>query len=468
MFKKWTFAIGLLLIAGLSAFYLFNGVEEHPAQAGSGDNVKGFAWSSNIGWISFNSYNCDQPTENGTTESNLVFPNCPAGQTVVDYGVHIDLITGEVRGEAWSSNLGWIDFSLTNAEAASAPDDPKVPARYNPATQELEGWAKATTLGNDGWIKMSTDDTTSPWHGHGARIDGEELRGWVWNGNGALNSGIGWISLNCLDDPLATVCNYAVTIDIPNNPPTATDINVSQVGDPCAEGQHVRQFALRWIFDDPDAGDEQSQYKIRLVKLETGGETQVWEITCSETDYLNGLAECQTNPVGTGNFNYMLNCSNLDCTSGEFQYDTRYKIFLEVFDAEGLSSGEIEMVDASDTDGDGYENTFTTASHEYPEPYITMSNLDPSALENVRLDALDPIKPTIWHDSGNVTARQFLWSSPDPDVNIISPGDSLTDAVFQQVGDRNVTLEVWDDAGYNCATSTMVQVRQRLPNWEER
>ena len=54
-----------------------------------GDNrLAGFAWSSNIGWVSF---------------------NCRDVNTNIEYGVTSDLI-GNLNGYAWSENIGWIDF----------------------------------------------------------------------------------------------------------------------------------------------------------------------------------------------------------------------------------------------------------------------------------------------------------------------------------------------------------------------
>ena len=58
--------------------------------AGEDHNMSGYAWSSNIGWISFNCTNDD---------------TC----STVNYGVHKDE-DGTIVGYAWSSNIGWIRF----------------------------------------------------------------------------------------------------------------------------------------------------------------------------------------------------------------------------------------------------------------------------------------------------------------------------------------------------------------------
>ncbi|MBU1015185.1 hypothetical protein KKI17_01990 [Patescibacteria group bacterium] len=79
----------LLLVALFWGALLF--FEEEFVQAGSGDNVEGWAWAdAPIGWISFNS----------TTDGGPI-----------NYGVNVDGAAGEFSGYAWSETLGWIRFN---------------------------------------------------------------------------------------------------------------------------------------------------------------------------------------------------------------------------------------------------------------------------------------------------------------------------------------------------------------------
>jgi len=78
--------VAILIIATL---LLLNVQGIKKAQAGTGDNVSGWAWSENIGWISFNN----------TT-----------GGGGVNYGVNIGS-DGIFSGYAWSENIGWISFN---------------------------------------------------------------------------------------------------------------------------------------------------------------------------------------------------------------------------------------------------------------------------------------------------------------------------------------------------------------------
>jgi hypothetical protein len=62
-------------------------------------NLTGYAWSENAGWISFscaNTASCD----------------------VADYGVEINLETGKFTGQGWGENIGWINFDYAGFENA--------------------------------------------------------------------------------------------------------------------------------------------------------------------------------------------------------------------------------------------------------------------------------------------------------------------------------------------------------------
>ena len=87
--------IFILITFLISSFFIFEKVE-----AGSEHNVYGWAWSENIGWISFNSTNCDADN-NG--QSDGIIPDCPPAETLIaSYGVKIDPLTGVFSGYAWS------------------------------------------------------------------------------------------------------------------------------------------------------------------------------------------------------------------------------------------------------------------------------------------------------------------------------------------------------------------------------
>jgi len=97
--------------------------------------LTGYAWSSNIGWISFNCSN-----------DNI----CETS----DYKVTYNQNNGNLSGYAWSSNIGWIKFgglssfpTGTNTTSSNATFEEDL----------LVGWARADSRGDswDGWISLS-------------------------------------------------------------------------------------------------------------------------------------------------------------------------------------------------------------------------------------------------------------------------------------------------------------------------
>jgi hypothetical protein len=171
-------------ISVIAVVYEFN-QDIKIVRAGAGDIISGYAWSSNIGWISFN---CD---------------NAPSTCGSVDYGVNIDSTTGNFSGYAWSSNVGWIDF----APAGPYPKVPSNQANYSTTTRALTGWAKILTLGADGWLKFDN-----------AAVGADGLfTGWMWNANDT-GSGIGWVSLNSLNSGAGLGSVYSVALKYPGKP----------------------------------------------------------------------------------------------------------------------------------------------------------------------------------------------------------------------------------------------------------
>lgn len=190
-----------IVVAILGGWFMMGGgtTQTQTVSAGSTDNLSGYAWSSNVGWISFN---CTNPGE-----------NCG----VSNYGVHIDESqrfssggVGGFSGWAWSSNVGWISFN--RGETRNPPSD-DIGSGSGPIAQidwvtgNVTGWARALAgcqtipgvpvgscsgsgaggaSGNwDGWIKLrSTVGEPS----YGVRLSGNNFSGYAWGGDV-----VGWI-----------------------------------------------------------------------------------------------------------------------------------------------------------------------------------------------------------------------------------------------------------------------------------
>jgi len=135
-------------------------------QQASGNALYGWAWSSNIGWVSLN---CE--------DLNV------CGQS--DYRVSIDPSTGKLGGYAWSSNIGWINF----APIGSYPENPQKAATIDFNSGNISGWIRACSVfqsnckgalkddvergGWDGWIKMSGVNNVSD----------NIVKGFAWGGD---------------------------------------------------------------------------------------------------------------------------------------------------------------------------------------------------------------------------------------------------------------------------------------------
>lgn len=187
-----------------------NSVEIPKAEAGASDNVSGFAWSENIGWISFNN------TSDGS---------------VTSYGVKVNTDNGDFSGNAWSENVGWISFdraNIGNPPGAPFNGGSGPVAQVNLATGNVTGWARVLSQMSegDGWIKLSDSTWTN-----GVKIspsDGK-FSGYAWS-----SDSVGWISFNCSTDGSCGSSNYFVQgpelncTNLANNPPTCTQ---------CPDGQ---------------------------------------------------------------------------------------------------------------------------------------------------------------------------------------------------------------------------------------
>lgn len=217
-----------VILSVLGGWFMLGGgtIETQIVSAGSTDNLSGYAWSSNIGWVSFNCMN------EGTCGTS-------------NYGVHIDesqrFSTGGIggfSGWAWSSNIGWISFN--RGETSNPPSDDigggSGPiAQVDWTTGNVSGWARAlagcqnvpgvpvgscsssgagaASGGWDGWIKLRS---TGVEPSYGVLLTGNNLSRYAWGGDV-----VGWISFNCTNEGTCGTSNYGVIFTPIGTPPPA-------------------------------------------------------------------------------------------------------------------------------------------------------------------------------------------------------------------------------------------------------
>ena len=136
-----------------------NNGNQNPGNQNSGPTpLSGWAWSSNVGWLSFNS------TDSGTGPGG-------SGVSSVAYGVTISTSTAQgctpaaacFDGYAWSPNIGWVSFHPADITAAPSCGSA---AKADLTTGAVTGFARAysgigATNGWDGCIKLSDSNLSA-------------------------------------------------------------------------------------------------------------------------------------------------------------------------------------------------------------------------------------------------------------------------------------------------------------------
>lgn len=146
---------GILLLG----FFYFN----FNVQAGTEHNLTGWAWSENVGWISFNSTNQGGGANYGLNVASGCISDCA------------------ISGYAWSEHIGWISFN--SGDVAGCPSSPCAPV-LNRLSGEVSGWAKALAAsgsGWDGWIHLNGSN-------YGVTVSACVWDGWAWS-----SDVVGWV-----------------------------------------------------------------------------------------------------------------------------------------------------------------------------------------------------------------------------------------------------------------------------------
>jgi hypothetical protein len=167
-----------LFLASIFAVIIISGLFFSPRIAPTIEadttDIEGFAWSSNIGWISFNGAN---------------------------YGVSIDEVSGTLSGYAWSSNIGWISFNTSDLIGC-----PTSPCRASYDDGDFLGWAKAMGAdghGWDGWIHISGTNYGLTYDDSDGSIDGFSWGGPV----------VGWITPYNMTTDITDSCHDGLDND---------------------------------------------------------------------------------------------------------------------------------------------------------------------------------------------------------------------------------------------------------------
>jgi hypothetical protein len=427
--KKSKIKISLLFFIPLLFLFLFLSFfyKQKITNSATADNVAGWAWSENIGWISFNCTN-----ENACGSSN--------------YGVNI-ADNGILSGYAWSEHIGWISFNQT--DLSGCPQSP-CQAWLSTTTGQFNGWAKALAAsgGWDGWIHLRGSNygvylsTSTPPVG-GWR----QLSGWAWGGDV-----IGWISFNCNNENVCNNSNYFVKTSF-DLPPQVTNLSYSK--DCCAA---MPYYSFAWQFQDPDLGDTQSAYQLQVSTSSIFSTLQVdtGKVTSTANSASIVLAKNPSLPSPPNN-------------PGQLGYNTTYYWRVKVWDTYGNKPSDWLVA----------STTFTTPLHIYPTPNFYWLPETITQDEFIQFCSIQDATCTqatqlsVCYDSNNnqisCQGKSFYWTMPS-DV-IYATGSSATTpnpkVKFQNLGPKTISLSITDDVG-TCTTTKSSKVFLPLPKWKEK
>jgi len=422
-------------------------------------NIFGWAWTENIGWISFN---------------NLGYGTCPgancipAGGGSYNYGVNIET-NGNLIGYAWSENIGWIKFDSLGTSYPTTPsysaclDLPSSGQACDGAgNYTVTGWARACSVfasgcsgtlnsssingGWDGWIKMND---ISP---NGLYIDisssPAQFHKWVWGSDDLLSEAvIGWGTFNCKEGGASgeNICGSSsykvVTTFAFNSPPTAT-LNVSPSENDCNSGAGAGSVLFSWTYTDPDNNPE-SRFEFKVFRVDDN-----YEVISYDTGY--GLS----NPSGTINSQQVY----VSSTTGNLAFNTNYYWRVQVYDSNGSASGWVNG------------STFRTSTHAWPSPNFTYLPVTPLIKNPVYFADLSTC-----YDANNGAQscsttgnRTYNWTF-GTDGSSTTKGD--VSHTFNSAGTYAVTLQICETPGVNCCTSSAnnVPVKKSIgvPEWKE-
>ena len=489
-----------------------------------GGNLYGWAWSEKIGWISFNSKNCD-PDDDGFSNGIGACP--PAGTFIPDYGVFLPIGGAETRyfqGYAWSDRIGWIRFSppipypdwaVTDCQnsnaymmnyniyglvrACAGAPNPSVCGGGigpNPNSGGWDGWICLNDLGTKD-KSIPPDGTNDNWYGvtldyNVASPTFNQFANWAWGGGGTSTDGtnavVGWISFNSKDYDTAPLFDHKVTYQPANDPPTVSGLQLNEKPKYCYVGPEQGQVSFKWTYSDPD-GDPQYRFDFRVNDVNdvddpnpevdrrfcnTSSNTQTVlvkpSLVSSSHTYCSGTPDEYTPTVDTPD---------------AITYNTSYYWWVRVFDNRGGDSGWIQYNDPADTDEDPDDNnplTFTTIAHAKPwvdfrwcpyspivdEPIQFCSIAGPGVCATVSECQSLPPQPLPADPTACYVAACNSWAWDFGDGSPISNDQNPTHS-YGNAGSYGVTLRVTDSDTFYCTTSQSVHVgiALPLPEWKE-
>lgn len=386
------------------------------------NNIRGWAWSENIGWVSFSCYN------QGTCATNNYGAHALTLSDLSDPSFSSGYDEGALAGHAWSESVGWISFD--RAETGNPPQDDPYPTKNYTARVEssgaVQGWGRAMSgIGEpwEGWIKFSGPT-------YGVTLASGAFSGFAWG-----DEAIGWLSFS---GPA-----YGATLEV--NPPTVSNLNAS-FADLCADNKNPT-FSFTY-----DSADGVSLEKIDIQIIKQGGDFNFPFKSFSDAS--------RTEPPGA---NISITYGGGDLDRGQ-NYDWRVK----ATDAFGFDSGWIEEAGSPD---------FYIESNKRPivdfdwSPKLVVPNINiyfTSATSTAGIVEADCFDVETRRDCSTTSGDVFSWSI-SPDANPAASAAANPTVQFSASGNKTAQLSItgFGTAGA-CSASKNITVSKPIPAFEEK
>lgn len=435
--KKIFVLLGLLIAAVIFNFGYKNKsqlIKIEPAQATHGANVFGWAWADlasgnterGLGWISFNSKNCDSD-ENGLIDSGAP-AGCSSSGGIGQYGVSINQTTGLLSGYGWigegSEPVGWITFNT--ADLTGCPSG-ICEAKMDISTKQLSGWAKIITINStsstDGWIHLSgTAQDSSP---YGLNIDNSgNINGWAWG-----SAILGWVSFSCnnveTNNSTCSTADYQVTTNITQPTNLTTSL---------------------------DGGQTQSDYCQESLNPTSGADTIIFSWSSSGTNFTLEIDSDGDNIYEAGEYTWT-------GTATSITVNRNTVISAAISGYSGLTPTTYNWRVRAGT-GSWSNSTFILTNHDWPKSAINGQSIV-QANTSVTYDSSTPIASESYN---GVLSR--LWTWPVEFITSNLNTDQSITGFFNVNGSYQITLTAIDNDAHSCTAVKNIST-MTIPKWKE-
>ncbi len=418
--------------------------------AGDDDNISGWAWSENIGWVSFN---CNNP--------ELSAPRCNK-----DYGVNINDATGKFSGYAWSrgtdadeGGVGWIDFAPTGpypgapnySVCVNLPNISNEVCEADLLKGQIGGWARVVSSGE--WIKLRGTN-------YGVYVDKTtgEFHGWAYGGES-----MGWLSFNCVEGGDCGDSDYKVKTALSfNSAPDKPGIDLAypegeSLSHCSFQGKSIPSFY--WTYSDPETNPQ------------IGYEIWIDDDPGFLDPKFNNLVEASASTAYTLDLSQDDECPG-DCWLSNLAWNTTYYWKVKVTDDIDDPSHWSEWSDV---------NSFATPKHAWPWPDFAPSPVHPGVngivhfIQNGAFPHEDYKSlcyaggEHLCEDDSNVVYEWDIGNGQIPDIcdiDINCRGNATT--TYTAMGTYTIKLTITDTTlPGTCSRSKPINISLPFPIWEE-